>query len=528
MFQQRCRTFILIVVVLSLLLPATVSPAVAQSGPTVTVRLGGDWDTLDPHLTRTEYGYQMVYALYDRLVAIDTDGTIIPALAASWDAAPDSVKLTLRKDATCSDGTAVKPSVVAASLERMGAPETKAPYTYRVIGTDGYKVTHDDAAGTVTITTAKPFSDLLTGLAMPFASIICPAGLKDPASLQSQPAGSGPYTLEKAVRGDSYTLAARPNYTWGRKGRTTADAPSKIVFRVMESNTTAANALVTGDLDIGSVLGQDLDRVAANPDLFRLDGINFGSFFMLFNQAKGRPSADPVVRRALAMAVNREDYLKAQFFGQGKVASSYIAPQVPCFASKAEELIPKYDPKAAQKLLLDNGWTLGSDSKLTKDGKQLKLKVIGYTGQNSGPEYLAESFNAIGAASDLAVTDFDTFGGALFGTGDWDISSFPFNPPMPSPNTITGFVSGPAPDKGSNVGSVQNDTFVSERLEALKNIGDERCKHWVAAQESLVKNVDLLPLVNDIATWFGQKGFTFELYNNYQMAIDPLSIRKNS
>jgi peptide/nickel transport system substrate-binding protein len=192
------------------------SPAIAQTlapSGTITARVQGDWDTLDPQRTRATYGYQMVYALYDRLVALE-NGKIAPSVATSWDLGPSEITLKIRPGITCSDGSALTPSVVAASFERLGAPDTKSPYAYRTIGRAGYSAVGDDNAGTVKLKLNAPNSDLLLGLAMPWASIICKAGLDNPDALAAKTFGSGPFTLAEVKRGDSYALKARPDYAW--------------------------------------------------------------------------------------------------------------------------------------------------------------------------------------------------------------------------------------------------------------------------------------------------------------------------
>jgi ABC-type oligopeptide transport system substrate-binding subunit len=57
-------------------------PSLAQSpkpSGTITARMAGDWDTLDPQKTRATYGYQMVYSLYDRLVALESGNAPVMA-----------------------------------------------------------------------------------------------------------------------------------------------------------------------------------------------------------------------------------------------------------------------------------------------------------------------------------------------------------------------------------------------------------------------------------------------------------------
>ena len=125
----------------------------AADARTVTIRLEADFTSLDPAKTLTIHGFQMDSALYDRLLAISADGKLGPALATSWEGNADSATFKVRGDAVCADGTKLTPSMIAASLTRMNAPETHAPYAYRSVGSAGYSVVGDDATGTVTIKT---------------------------------------------------------------------------------------------------------------------------------------------------------------------------------------------------------------------------------------------------------------------------------------------------------------------------------------------------------------------------------------
>jgi peptide/nickel transport system substrate-binding protein len=153
-------------------------------------------------------------------------------------------------------------------------------------------VVGDDAAWTVTVKTNAPFSDLLLGMAMPWSSIVCPAGLQAPDKLLMQPSGSGPYTLDasRSVRGDHYTLVPRPGYDWGAWGMKTSDAgmPTAIVVRVINNNTTAANELIAGNVELGPVIGQDLARLKADPNLTATRAPVFGMFFMERTTSRSR------------------------------------------------------------------------------------------------------------------------------------------------------------------------------------------------------------------------------------------------
>jgi peptide/nickel transport system substrate-binding protein len=373
------------------------------------------------------------------------------------------------------------------------------------LGSAGYTATADAASGKVTITTKEPFSDLLLGLAMPWASIVCPAGLNDLDAMKSKAFGSGPFTLQDSVRGSKYTLVARPGYHWGPGGMSTSASgfPQKVVMKLVDNESTVANLLLTGALDAGYITGKDVERVANNKRFTQIKAPVNGAEYLAFNESAGLPGSDPKVREAFARAVDAAAWNKAETFGQGEVALSYITPSVPCYADESA-IIPPYDPDGAKALLRQAGWVLGPNGKLSKGGKPLVIRLLGVNIQNAGPEYLASALTDIGVTVKSKVLSLDAYVGVVFGkSGEWDVTPFPFGPPMPSPNTITAFVSGPSPaDGGSNLGGIHNTAFESARLAALASVGNDRCAHWQDAQAALIQSVDIKPLSYYPFQWF--------------------------
>lgn len=463
-----------------------------RSGRDVVVRLNSDWDSLDPAKTRTTYGYQLVTALYDRLVTV-ADGKVVPYLAESWTQTPDTVRLTLRPGARCASGTELTPTMVAASLRRLGAKETAAPYASLVFGGSGYTVTADDAARTVTVRTGRPYSDLLVGLAQPMASIVCPEGLRATDTLAATPAGSGPYTLAASTRGASYRLTARPGYAWGpeREG----SYPDAVTFKVVQNDSTAANMLAAGDLDVSWVGGPDLARVRANPAVKPVSQLIYGSFMLVFNQAKGRPGADPAVRRALAGAVSAQSFNEAAFFGEGEPAGSVVSEEVPCHRVVR--------PPAAAGATVD-----------------VDLKLVGSTDYAAGYEYVLEALRKAGASVRLQLVELNSFAEVMFTSGDWDVTVYPFTPLAPSLGALGMFVTGAAPPDGANFASIGNKAFEASVAKAQASLGEERCRHWGDAQQAIVENADVVPLVHAKPYWFVRDGFAAGLAGGGTM-VDP-------
>lgn len=505
----------------------TIAPAAAQDGRAVTVRLQADYNTLDPARMRDSNGYQMALSLYDRLTALDVEGRPVPALAESWTADGNAVTFTIRDGVTCSDGHALTATDVADSLIWMGAPETNSPFAYRTTGTAGYTVTADDAARTVTFETAEPFSDVLIGMAMPWASIVCPAGLVEGHDLASQPVGTGPFVLDanNSVRGEYYTLNARDDYAWGPNGASTTDAgtPSQITYRVIANHTTATNELLGGGLDLSLISGQELRRLSSDGSLPSTEVTPFGMQFLFFQHGEDYVTSDPLVRQAIAAAFDREAFTAAATFENGVTATSFISESVECFDPSVAEFLPAYDPQAARERLVEAGFEV--EGGITRDGQPVEIRIVGVpTYQNSGPEYLQAMLEELGFQTSLRSIGIEEFSTVLAGD-DWDISPVAFGPPMPSPNTVTPFVTGDAGQGGSNFSGIENPEFEAAREAALASdpTGPERCENWFVAQRALVSELDILPLFGDVSTYFSQPDISFGTFGPY--VVDPITIK---
>jgi peptide/nickel transport system substrate-binding protein len=499
--------------------PAAPEPAgnVAEGGSVSLRMLFGDWDTLDPHKTRVISGYQIALALYDRLVSVDAAGNVVPALAESWTLSADSISLVLKSDVTCADGTPLTASAVATSLERMGAPETEAPYTYRTIGKAGYSVTADDAARTVSIELNAPHSDLLLGLAMPWASIVCPAGLEDPESMTTAASGSGPYTLEESVRGDSYTLVARTDYEWGPDYASPwEERPESIILRVVDNDTTAANMLLGGELNIAAILGRDVERVAADSSLFNLVSLGVGSNGLVFNQAEGRITQDPAVRHALMLAVDAEAWNQAETAGTGRAMTTLYTPNMFCFDPDNGNAVPGYDPAEARRVLEEAGWTANAEGVYEKDGQPLEVYIVGYEDQLAGNEYLLEAYTAVGVAATMDQLEWNTWIEQIFTANDWDVNVQPYGSVMPSPSIYAGQVG-----EGNFAGfhnakyiEYSDAAFASDTLE-------EACNNWLVAESALFEAFDVKPTNVPTYNWFGNN----VEFGMLGVVVDPLTIR---
>jgi peptide/nickel transport system substrate-binding protein len=531
--QFRIRAFTLAVVsaVLVVALGSCVSSAPpqgasAEGGGTATFRLNGDWTVLDPQRPAVSPGVnagQIQMATYDRLVAVGPDNTLVPYLATSWDVTPTSLRFTLRADAKCEDGTPVTPTVVADSFKRLLDPSINSYARVTGFGDGPFSVSSDDAAGTLTITLGTPFSDAIYWLAHPTTGIVCPAGLAalstDPHALETKTYGSGPYSIVSATHGDNVTLKLRPEWNWGPSDPSgpRAGLPDTLVFKVVSNETTAANLVVTGGLDVAPIIGPDVQRLLGSSELIDLPAFGGTVNPLLLNHAPAHPTADEAVRQAIMTAIDPQAWNQAQYAGLGQVGTSILAPTTECFDAETAKLLPTPSIEAAKAILTSVGYSTDPDGTLAKDGKPLALKLIGYSGQNSGPEYLRSQLAAVGFSVDFAVTDQATWL-QEWRAGNWDVTVGGF---VGGANAGSGFrsLAGPFPtDPMDMVDPVIEQAYAS----AVASVGPDKCQYWSVIQRQMISAHHYLPLAAQRTDWF-TRGFDLWPATSY---VEPVSIRR--
>lgn len=487
---------------------------------TFTMSLSSDPGNLDPQASAAGNLYQMSYLAYDPLLSVSGSGVIQSELATSWQVTGQTVTLTLHKGITCSDGSAFTAQTAADNINYLADPKNSSPFTGVFVPAEA-KATADVATNTVTIAlpSAAPF--ILNGLAG--VPMVCEKGLTDRKSLASATDGTGPYQLTQAVPDDHYTLTRRAGYTWGPDGATTAAAglPAQITVKIVPNETTAANLLLSGQLNAASIIGQDEKRLAA-AKLFSAQAEAITGE-MWFNQAAGRVGGDQQVRLALTKAVDLGQLEQVLTSGTG-AAGTTIADAAPaaCPGNSVARALPTHDLSAAEALLTADGWTVGPDGIRVKNGKQLAVTFLYATEAGSAAsaaaELAAQQWGQLGVKVTMEAQDDTQSTNTLFSTGDWDIAWVPVN--VSSPDQMVPFLSGAAPAQGENFAHIDNAAYSTAVQAAAQVEGTAGCARWLAADALAVSDADVIPFANQVEKVFGA-GATFSVVGE----LRPTSIR---
>lgn len=369
--------------------------------------------SFDPAIAKAGDDYVADSLLFGTLLNRNNDGSLIGGIASSWKAnSASDYTLTIRKDATCADGTKITPTVVANSLNYFG--DNKAGnrlFAALLFGKGAPTITPDDSASTVTIKTAVPYANLLPGLTIAQSGIICPAGLADVAGLAAgtvKGAFSGPYTLGTAKPGVSYTYDLRKDYTWPTYTPALKGVPaSQLVFGLQTDVATTANKLISGSLDIGNITGETTSR---------FKGKNFNqvknvvaNVYVMFNERPGHVFSDSQPKRqAVAQAIDRKAFNQVFSAGVSPIFNSIVPSSYTC-ALDDTSLIEKFDTAAASKVLTGQNINM------------IASTAFGDSGQ--GAEYIQQALNAAGAKVTLQKYDNATWATNTIKPGsNWDVT----------------------------------------------------------------------------------------------------------
>ncbi|MEA2933695.1 MAG: dipeptide transport system substrate-binding protein, partial [Variibacter sp.] len=217
-------------------------------------------------------------------------------------------------------------------------------------------------ARTVRITLSRPEAPLLADLAMPFAVIhsaeyaerLLKAGI--PGKIDEEPIGTGPFMFAGYHRDVSLRFRAFPDHWAGRQ------AIETLVFSITPNPVVRLTKLKAGECHLMAFPApSDAAQIAANTqlDLYRQEGLNIG--YLAINTTRA-PFDDVRVRRALNLAIDKASIVATVYQDVGTPAKNPIPPTLWSYADDVKDY--PYDPRQAQRLLIEAGYAEGFDSEL--------------------------------------------------------------------------------------------------------------------------------------------------------------------
>ncbi|MCW4385933.1 ABC transporter substrate-binding protein [Salinibacterium sp. SYSU T00001] len=485
------------------------APADGAETDTINAELWYAPATFDPAKASATSDRTIARLGFDTLLRQGDTEALVGGLATEWESTSASeYSFTIRDDATCADGTAITPSVIAASFEYLTGLEDSGAQTWKAqaFGTGEATFTADDEAGTLDVSLSEPYSQLLYGVTGSGTGIICPAGLEDTEGLAAgtvEGAFSGPYTLTDSTAGVSATYSLRDDYdAWPAWETVEGEPAATINLTVQPDSNTSANLLESGGVDVARFYDSNALRFEED-DSYSVVSFASSAYNLVFNQSPGSGSVfegNPELRAAVAQAIDPQGFNNAGLDGLGVEQFTVNSASYNC-ALEEPSLLHDYDPAAASELLT---------------GQNIRLLIM--SNWDPAADYLAESLRAAGATVEVSAPDpADWTKQMRTEPGTWDVA-------VAAENAESGLIHlsiarylGPTyAEGGTNVAYTDNPEGV-EFYEAGMNAADSetQCENFLAAQETILEDTAMMPLITDTHRYVARDGFATYVLSGY-------------
>lgn len=341
-------------------------------GGKVVLTTFADAVRLTPLTTNDQASNDVQGMIFEAMVATDFNGQPIPGLAERWTFDAKSLTYTffIRKGVKFHDGKPMTTKDIKFSYDMYMDPKSVNSYKAefesikKITVVDDYTIKFElnrndaffltDAANDAGVLPKHQFTN----------------GIKDyndNNQIHRNPIGTGPFKFKQWKADERIVLVANTDY-W--QGRPYLD---EVITRIVPDNNVEVINLLNGSVDFVerldaksiSQVNKDSDLKTLVYDEGRFDFIGLNNQNPLFKDVK--------LRKALALGLDRQSIVDKIFLGRAYLASGPMHPNLPQ-ENKSVKPYP-YDVAAANKLLDEAGWKMGSDGIREKDGKKLEIEV---------------------------------------------------------------------------------------------------------------------------------------------------------
>jgi peptide/nickel transport system substrate-binding protein len=359
----------------------------AKPGGTIKVAAMSEAGSLNPFLAIELTDVQVTRQINESLYRQDESGEFVPQLATSYETSPDGLTWTfqLRNGVKFSDGKPLTADDVRFSIEKAKS----GPYSEGLF--EEIERVSAPSSTSVAVKTKKPMAALLADLSSHYAPIV-PANFGGVSEKEfgQHPIGTGPFILKDWAHGSSISLVRNPNY-W-HSGQPLAD---ELTYEITPNDNSRITQFQGGAFDvIEKPTWSQVKSLEQAPGVkvtnFGLTGVDIISLNL------NKPLfANPKVREAVSLALDREGIIKAALAGYGEPAVSFMPPTTKYYdkslkapeqnLEKAKQLVAAAEKEGVQPSFTLNtiaGEAYGGvasqiiQQNLTEAGFQVKLQPL--------------------------------------------------------------------------------------------------------------------------------------------------------
>lgn len=336
--------------ILSTLAACGTGGAAASAGGDATLKWASSYFPThwDPVVGGSGAQFRELALVYASLTRTNEKGEAVPDLAKSWDynAAGDEVTFHLRAGLTFTDGEPVDGAAVQAAIERAKTQKNSALFGDL---TSIKEVTVNGLDVTVHLTQVDYQIPQLLGQRV--LQVASPKAAQDPAKLDQNPVGAGPFVVTQVIPGTKAVLKKNPDY-WDAKNIHI----DNVELISAPDASTVVSGLQTGVYNFADIEPSQADAAKkAGLDVFVQPGFNASNISLNVNKA---PFDNPKVVDAVRYAVNRKEFVDKLSFGYGETTDQPFPEGYIAYDPESKNQYP-YDPKKSKQLLAAAGYQPG-------------------------------------------------------------------------------------------------------------------------------------------------------------------------
>lgn len=302
----------------------------------IAVSLPAELTTLDTTQTTDKATFTIVQHLFEGLYRFDENSEPVPGLAEGVEISEDgkTYTFTLREDAKWSNGEAITSADFAYAWKKLVDPATMGPNAYLLDNVVNSKDIREGNADVETIGLETPDdATFIVQLEQPqpsFLSLISIGWLAPQNQAFVEEKGdtyartsedllySGPFTLtDWQQTGDEWTLVKNDQYY-------DADVVQleEIKGSTIKEENTGIQLFESGDLDLQKISGIYVQQYGDNEELVTQNDV--ANFFLDFNKTANDALANVHVRKAIALAIDKESLVDNVLNDGAKVLNGLI------------------------------------------------------------------------------------------------------------------------------------------------------------------------------------------------------------
>jgi peptide/nickel transport system substrate-binding protein len=357
-------------------LTAACSSSADRRGATVLFASGADLQSINPLLTVHPLARQVQrYVLLTTLARYDSTLTPRPYLARWWAWSDDRRRLTFHLETAVRwhDGRSTTARDVVWTLSAARDPATGYARTNEMAGVESIKAPDDSTVELRFRAPQAAFPDLLTDLAILPAHLLdsVPHAQLRQASWNSLPVGNGPFRFVSHEPNRRWVFSANRSFPDALGG---APLLERFIVVVVDEPTTKLAALTSGELDFAGIQPAHATFVERDPNLRVVSYPLLMTYGIVFNTRRP-PFNELRLRRALSVAIDRDELVQGYIYGFGTPAHGPVPPAAPNYFPITRSLTSTLPPRARVTFEL---LTVGSGEAALEQMVQARVRSAGF------------------------------------------------------------------------------------------------------------------------------------------------------